>query len=289
MLESKVYSFSELVEALQKESLDNMPKHPEVVGKNVWKDNSINNEKAVKDIIKQTEKYNDVKQEERSTNPENIQDFNKTTLDVNFAYEPSDTYKDRVKSQVKGFTSVENEKNSDVKENNSLDFEGNEKFYDNNVEKQKEIAAQEEDDKNAGLKTHNKELQNNKANHIYKESKTMKRLKFNRTFLNEAQVLSKVPDHYRTDGNRFMIQDKAGTQYIVECKKDKHVDYIHTNIVQINNPEKIDEQFKRMMELSNYKSNEYFTGTDKKLNENAVVSENLDKVKDLMKRINEKK
>ncbi|MDE5888605.1 MAG: hypothetical protein K2H20_01150, partial [Bacilli bacterium] len=105
MLEAKTYTLSELMSVI-KESSDSKP----VMGKNVEKDNSQNNVKAVKDIMKQTEDYNDVGIVKRSTNPENIVDYNKTTLDVDFAYEPSKEYKERVKAQVKGYPSAENEK-----------------------------------------------------------------------------------------------------------------------------------------------------------------------------------
>lgn len=283
MLETKIYSFSELLEAIQKESLNNKP----VMGKNVQNDNSKNNEKAVNDILKQTKNYNDVKQEKRSTNPENITDFNKNPLDVDFAYEPSDSYKERVKAQVEGFPSVINKENSDVKDNESLDFEGNKKFYEKDVKKQKEVAAKKEDEKQSGLKTHNEKLANNKANHIYKESKTMKRLNFKREFLNEAQVLSRVPDDYKIDGNRFVMRDSKGAEYVVECHKDKHVDYIHTEIVQINNPKAINEFVKRTLELGNYKSEDYFTGTtnESRIQEDNTLNENLHKMKDLMKKL----
>ena len=122
MLEAKKYTFGELMEVLKESSDRSKP----IVGKNVWKDNSQNNVKAVKDIMKQTEEYNDVETKKRDTNPENIKDLNKSTLDVKFSYEPSKEYKERVKAQVHGFPSVQNEKDSKIEtENKSVDFEGN--------------------------------------------------------------------------------------------------------------------------------------------------------------------
>ena len=107
MLEAKKYTVGELKRILSESS-----EFDAKVGKNVWKDNSQNNVKAVNDILKQTKDFNDVDKEERNTNPENIVDYNKTTLDVDFAYEPSKEYKDRVMAQVEGFPSVENKKNT---------------------------------------------------------------------------------------------------------------------------------------------------------------------------------
>lgn len=278
MLEAKQYTFGELIEAIQKESLDYEP----VLGVNVEKDNSSNNVKAVKDIIKQTEAYNDVKQEKRSTNPEQIVDFNKTTLDSKFAYEPSKEYKDRVKAQVHGFPSVQNEKDSEIEENESLDFDGNKNFYDTNKKAHEEVADKEADIEHAGLVSHNLPKEKKNKDTFTNEHKTMKRLKYNKEFLNEAHVLKKVPDDYKVDGNKFMMEDINGMEYIIECKKDECVDYIHTTIVKVIDT-RIDEKIKRMNDLSGYKSKDYFVSTtcESRKVENSLLSENLEKVKQL--------
>lgn len=282
MLEDKEYTFSELVEII-KESPDRMKP---IVGKNVWKDNSQNNVKAVKDIMKQTDEYNDVKQEKRSTNPENIKDYNKTTLDVNFSYEPSDEYKKRVKAQVHGFPSVQNEKESKIKEeNDSLDFEGNENFYKNEKDKREEVSDKKIEIKHAGLKSHNLPKDNFKDKNIYtNENKKMKRLTYNKAFLNEEHVIKKVPDDYKTDGNKFIMRDVNGVEYVVECKKDKNIDYVYTKVVQVINRNALNEQFKRMKELTAYNSGEYNASStsESRKRENDIISENLAKTKNLV-------
>lgn len=285
MLEAKTYTFSELMEVIT-ESSDNKP----VVGKNVWKDNTQNNVKAVKDIMKQTDDYNDVKTSERSTNPENIKDFNKTTLDVNFSYEPSKEYKERVKAQVNGYPSVENEKNhknnDELDETDSLNYEGNKEFYKQNSEKQKEISDKKSDIKHAGLKSHNLPKKDFEDKNIFtNEDKKMKRLTYNKEFLSESQVLNKIPDNYKVDGNKFIMADKNNVQYVIECVKDKHIDYVYTNIVKVIQPEKvINETFNRMKELYGYKSSEYNQTSNAKTRqiENDKLSENLNIVKKLI-------
>ncbi len=288
MLEAKEYTFSELVEII-KESPD---RTKPIVGKNVWKDNSQNNVKAVKDIMKQTDEYNDVKQEKRSTNPENIKDYNKTTLDVNFSYEPSDEYKKRVKAQVHGFPSVQNEKESKIKEeNDSLDFEGNEKFYKNEKDKREEVSDKKTEIKHAGLKSHNLPKDNFKDKNIYtNENKKMKRLTYNKAFLNEEHVIKKVPDDYKTDGNKFIMRDVNGVEYVVECKKDKNIDYVYTKVVQVINRNALNEQFKRMKELTAYNSGEYnaCSTSESRKRENDIISENLAKTKNLVNKENVK-
>lgn len=284
MLEARKYTLGELMKVMLKESSEQKP----VVGKNVWRDNSQNNVKAVEDIMKQTKEYDDVKEEKRSSNPENITDYNKTTLDVNFSYEPSKDYKERVKAQVQGFPSVENKKISEIEKNDSLDFEGNDEFYKNNKKKQTEVSDVKIDTKHAGLKSHNLPKENFKDKTIFtNENKKMKRLQYNKAFLSEEHVLKKVPDDYKVDGNRFMMKDVNGVEYIVECTKDKTVDYVYTKVVQVINRNAVNEQLERIKQLTNYSSGKYFaqSTSESRKKEDNMVSESLKKVKELSKNV----
>lgn len=284
MLEARKYTLGELMKVMLKESSEQKP----VVDKNVWKDNSQNNVKAVEDIMKQTKEYDDVKEEKRSSNPENITDYNKTTLDVNFSYEPSKDYKERVKAQVQGFPSVENKKISEIEKNDSLDFEGNDEFYKNNKKKQTEVSDVKIDTKHAGLKSHNLPKENFKDKTIFtNENKKMKRLQYNKAFLSEEHVLKKVPDDYKVDGNRFMMKDVNGVEYIVECTKDKTIDYVYTKVVQVINRNAVNEQLERIKQLTNYSSSKYFaqSTSESRKKENNMVSESLKKVKELSKNV----
>ena len=256
--EKKVYTLSEFCKVL-KESQEFKARK----GKNVESEDKKNNEKAVNDILKQGKKFDGgLSDKKKKENPRDITDYNKTTLDNDFAYEPSKEYKDRVKAQVHGFPSAENEKNSKIEEeNDSLDFEGNKDFYEQNAEKRKKVADARQTDKHAGLKSHNLPKETFKDNTLYtNESRKMKRLNFSKTvFLNEAEMMKKIPDDMKIDGNKFYMKDAVGNEYLVECVKDKVVnDIIYTKVVDYKNKEKIDETFKRMKELYGYKSS---TGT----------------------------
>jgi hypothetical protein len=256
--EKKVYTLSEFCKVL-KESQEFKARK----GKNVESEDKKNNEKAVNDILKQGKKFDGgLSDKKKKENPRDITDYNKTTLDNDFAYEPSKEYKDRVKAQVHGFPSAENEKNSKIEEeNDSLDFEGNKDFYKQNAEKRKKVANARQTDKHAGLKSHNLPKETFKDNTLYtNESRKMKRLNFSKTvFLNEAEMIKKIPDDMKIDGNKFYMKDAVGNEYLVECVKDKAInDIIHTKVVDYRNKEKIDETFKRMKELYGYKSS---TGT----------------------------
>ena len=246
--EKKVYTLSEFCRVL-KESQEFKARK----GKNVESEDKKNNEKAVNDILKQGKAFDGgLSDKKKKENPRDITDYNKTTLDNDFAYEPSKEYKDRVKAQVHGFPSVKNEKKSKIEEeNDSLDFEGNKDFYEQNAEKRKEVADARQTDKYAGLKSHNLSKETFKDNTLYtNESRKMKRLNFSKTVF-----LKKIPDDMKIDGNKFYMKDAVGNEYLVECVKDKVInDIIHTKVVDYRNQEKIDEAFKRMKELYGYKS-----------------------------------
>ena len=224
------------------------------------------------------------KSEKRKTNPENIQDLNKTTLDVEFAYEPSKEYKDRVEAQVKGFPSKQNKENSKITDNKSLDFEGNEKFYDKQAAKSKTVNQIETDFKHSGLQSRELPKENFKNQTLYNENKTMKRLHYKNTkFLSEAQMLSKIPEDYKTDGNVFLMKDATGAEFIVECTIDDNFNFARFNVTKKPNKEAINEEFNRIQKLYEYKSSDYNVGTSTQTrkSENDNVSEMLQTVKKL--------
>ena len=252
--EKKVYTLSEFCRVL-KESQEFKARK----GENVESEDKKNNEKAVNDILKQGKEFDGgLSDEKKKENPRDITDYNKTTLDNDFAYEPSKEYKDRVKAQVHGFPSAKNEKDTKIKEENkALDFSGNDDFYKSQSEKRKKIANARETDKHAGLKSHNLPKETFKDNTIYtNESKKMKRLHFNKTvFVNESQMLKKIPDNMKFNGNKFFMKDSVGNEYLIECVQDKVIkDIIHTNIINYENKEKLNETFNRMKQLYSFKS-----------------------------------
>ena len=251
---NKVYTLSEIRNILREGQEFKAKK-----GENVDSEDKKNNGKAVNDILKDTKEYDGgLSDEKKKENPRDVDDYNRTTLDNDFAYEPSDDYKERVKAQVHGFPSVKNEKDTKIKEENkALDFSGNDDFYKSQSEKRKKIANARETDKHAGLKSHNLPKETFKDNTIYtNESKKMKRLHFNKTvFVNESEMLKKIPDNMKFNGNKFFMKDSVGNEYLIECVQDKVIkDIIHTNIINYENKEKLNETFDRMKQLYSFKS-----------------------------------
>lgn len=274
MLEkNKVYNLSEFCRVLR-ESQEFKAKK----GGDVESENKKNNGKAVNDILKQSKDYDGGIQDiTKREDPRDTDDFNKTTLDVDFDFEPNKAYKDKVKAEVEGKFSAKNAKDTKIeKENEGLDFEGNKEFY-----KTRQEIAKKRGDRRYALKTsglQSRELAKDKdfdkefkdkTLFAQNESKKMKRLHFSKTvFLNEEQMLNKIPDDMKTDGNKFYMKDSVGNEYLIECVRDKVLDdVIHTNVVDYRNKEKMNEMFIRMKELYGYKSESNRQNTGKFENE----------------------
>lgn len=287
MLEkNKVYNLSEFCKVLR-ESQEFKAKK----GENVDSEDKKNNEKAVKDILTKAKEYDGgIQNNPKREDPRDTLDFNKTTLEVDYDFEPNDAYKEKVKAEVEGKFSAKNAKNTDIeKENKGLDFEGNKKFYKERAKVSAERSKAHEVDKTSGLKTREKIKQNPDLKHKFEdntvftnESKKMKRLHFNKTvFLNEEQMIKKIPDDMKVDGNKFYMKDSVGNEYLIECVKDKVVnDVIHTNVVDYRNKEKIDETFNRMKELYGYKCSNNEQNSGKYENEmvGKLISESKEKL-----------
>lgn len=269
--------------------------------------NSSNNDKAVKEIIKNASELDkDAHRNDTPVKPRvEFPDYNKTTLDVNFEYEPDDAWKERVKAQAEGYPSVQNKEKNGYDQ--SLGFDGNENFYkarkemsnDRNdldtIERESGLKARIKKDKvdysdktafvnenkhsvkviGNGIDPSPKEFNTEeeavkyassikKGNPTYhvlvngkelslNEAKQIKRLIFkNTTFLSESQILSKVPEDYRIDENRFYMRDKTGTDYLIECKADPF-GYVHMQIVNKFNKQVINEELEKMKRLAGYK------------------------------------
>lgn len=216
--------------------------------------NSNNNDKAVKEIIKNaSELEKGVKRDDTPVKPRvEFPDYNKTTLDANFEYEPGKEWKDGVEAQAEGYPSVQNKEKNGYDQ--SLGFDGNENFYKARKEMSKDRNDLDTIERESGLKARIKKDEIDYSDKTsFNEAKQIKRLIFkNTTFLSESQVLSKVPEDYRVDENRFYMRDKTGTDYLIECKADPF-GYVHMEIVNKFNKQVINEELEKMKRLAAYK------------------------------------
>lgn len=282
----KTYTFGELKKVIKESADEFKPK----LGVNVTRDNIKNNEKAVKDIEKEVKEYDggleNAIDEKTVDTPENV-DYNRTTLDAEFVDEPGDAYIARVKAQAKGFPSVENEKKSKIEdENKGLDFTSNEKVYDDLKQRNAEFSKREVERKHAGLKSHNmpkKDFENpNMFKENKEETKKMKKLYFKHTkFLSESQMLKRIPDEYKTDGNKFVMKDCADNEYLVEWAIDSKFNYGEGKILQRGNRTQLNEDMKRIKNMFDYKSSNIFqtTNTQTRLTEEKKLSSFINDVR----------
>ena len=293
MLEkNKYYNLSEFCKVL-KESQQTKQEFKAKKGENVDNEDKKNNGKAVSDILDSAKEYDggiqDKAQKREDPRDTDTEYTRGDTLHYRYRFEPNEKHKADVKAQAEGFASDINKKNSKIKdENKGLDFEGNEEYYNDSKEDFEKMADRNYAERASGLKTRekiklNKDLDNAlKDKGIFKESKKMKRLHFNKTvFLNEEQMLKKIPDDMKINGNKFYMKDSVGNEYLVECVKDKVVeDVIHTNIIDYTNKEKINETFNRMKELYGYKSsnNEQNSGKYENQMVGKMISESKEKL-----------
>jgi len=250
-----------------------------VFGKNVPQDNKKINSDAYKDITKETEKYDGGLGSERkkgeSVTPANNRGM--SDLDYDSISKP---FKDRVKAQIKGYPSAENEKlHKDDKE-----F-GNAYYDSNNLSKDiadhaKEAKKESDKSKTDGLVSSKYKDETEKNSDTMFESKKISKIQFKHTqFLSEGHMLSKVPDEFKVEGKTFIMKDTADNEYLVEWTNKQ------PNVTKRLNKTQVNEEMNRIKALYGYKSKDYFTTTNSKsrMNENKEFSDMIDKARKLMK------
>ncbi len=278
MVIKEIYTISELLNEVSNAKQEFKAK----IGDGVESSNKKEQDKAVRDITKDAEKIDNPrrKQTDKVLPAAEPNDWNKTTMDVNFEVDAPKSYKDRVRAQALGYPSVYNMNNNDY--DPSLDFEGNKDFYDDRKKMSDRRNTLDTQERESGLKARMKTKTDYDNKTMFENSLPKKRLVFkNTTFLSEEQVLKAVPEDYRVDENRFFMQDRNGTDFLVECKADPF-GYVHMEIVNSLNKRQVNEELDKMRQLADYS----YTDTYKKVKRNCKstsdLTESLDIVRNLM-------
>ena len=222
------------------------------LGAGVKSDNKRNNEKSYKDAEKAAKDFDGGLKPEKKGELPAKEDFNKTTLDYNPRTEVSKEQKDNWKAQAKGYSSKLEEDNGIEKGGAEFDNDGKifNQIKDANDKVNKEKKALEK----SGIQGHNLDI---KEKNTMTEAKkpVAKRLNFSHTkFLNEAQMLSRIPEEYKKDGQVIYMNDKAGNEYVVECTLSESTGFIETNVVSYKNDKLMNEQIERINQLFDYKT-----------------------------------
>lgn len=215
------------------------------------------NEKAYSDIKKETEKYDGglTKQGKKLGGGISATD-NKGMHDL--AYDNiSKPFKDRVKSQMKGYVSKDAEDKHKNDEFGNATFDKDENVY--NAAKEHAKAVKQGKDTAAEIGLTSRELSKNdieKNSETMEESKKIKMLSFKNTkFLSEGHMRTMIPDEYKVEGKKFIMRDGSDNQYLVEWTAKE------PNVTKKLNMKLVNEQKERIKQLWGYKSAEAKTST----------------------------
>lgn len=279
-MERKIINVGEL-RKLIKESSEFKAK----LGPNVEGENKKNNEKSYKDSEKKTKDFDGGLRanSKKNSDLDRSDDLNQGMLDYTPKTEVNDDYKKRVKAQAKGYVSVEDEKNGSKDKDG--EFDDNARIY-NSMKKNADVRNKAKVEReHAGIVGSNTEKK--EKNTMYENNTPKpKRLTFKKTtFMNESQMISRIPEQYKIDGQRIYMRDKDDNEYIVECTKSEKSGKIDINILNFNNERVLNEQMDRMNKLFGYSVNEAQGNmTNKeKINESTNFQDILNKARELNK------
>jgi hypothetical protein len=223
------------------------------LGPNVEADNKKNNEKSYKDSEKRAKDYDGGLAKEEKKNLPEKGDYNRTTLDYNPISEPDKATKDRIEAQAEGYSS-KLEKDNDIEKVGN--FDGNKKIAKQFKDQAEKISDERAELAHTGLQARMMDKDKFKKNTMLESKPGAKRLRFKHTkFMNESQVLTRIPEQYKVDGQVIYMCDKADNEYIVECVRSERSGLIETNIVSYGNKTAMNEQMNRIQELMGFKTN----------------------------------
>lgn len=235
------------------------------------------NDKAYADFNKETSKYDGgLTKKSKKKNIQIVSD-NRGMGDLEFD-NINKPYADRVKSQMKGYVSKEAEDKHKDDEFGNAEYDNEGNFY--KASKEHAEKSKWGKDKAAEITPEGDKLKDEikKQSHTMYENK-VKRLNFKKTqFLSEGHMLSKVPDEFKVEGNRFVMRDSAKNEYLVEWHANE------PNVEKKTNMYLVNEQKERIKQLWGYKSAEANTSSPSyRLQENNEFADMVNKARKLMK------
>ena len=262
---SRVYKVSDLRDII-KESVNEFEP---MKGKNVDKENKANNEKAYSETAKRTKSYDGGAKKDKKKSYVYPNTPNKGMQDLQYDTPVPESVKKNVASQMKGYTSAENEK-LHKKDETPLDYV--------EMDGMKERAVQNKKNRDTateigltGRQLNTKDVE--KLRDTVFESKAV-RYKYKQTvFLNEEHMLVKLPDEAKREGKKCIMEDAKGTTYYVVW---------HDENPEVLNKTRVNEQANKIMNLIDYKSEPIHTTNKMRVNENAMVADMMNKVRRLM-------
>lgn len=261
----KVHEIKAMLEEAKNEVKAKLGNNVDSGNEKINQDSYKESEKRMKDFNKNTKMPEGAKYKKA--------DFNRTLLDV-MPEDLPENYKERVKSQVMGYTS-EAEKNNGIEK--SGDFETNKDIYDEFKKSGEEYKKNKTALKKSGLQARewpDKVFDTEK--NIYENN--IKIVSFKKTeFITENHMKSKIPDDFKIEGKVFYMKDKNRNSYLIEWSNGE------ANILEHSNPQGMDESVNRMRALYNYtsKESEKMNNKDRINESNSMIENMLNKVRKL--------
>ena len=239
------------------------------IGNGVESGNKANNGKAYSDAKKRAKDFDGGLSDEVGEKKADYkkEDFNKTLMD----YTPDNVtpeYKKRVKKEfVNG--DDENEKVYKELKKSGEEQQKNEKelkksglqareWPDEVFDKGNMYESRDGFDMRKMLNSLNEKTTRKQFNESHVKTVLFKKTEF----LNEAHMISRIPDDFKKNGTSFKMKDKNGSEYLVEWDNNK------ANIIEHVNKKGMDESISRMKELFDYRSCDTKTNYSDRLNEN---------------------
>jgi len=242
-------------------------------------DTKKTNEKAYSDIKKETEKYDGglTKKDSKKLGGGISATDNKGMHDL--AYDNiSKPFKDRIKSQMKGYVSKDAEDKHKNDEFGNATFDNDGSIY-NAAKDHAEAVKRGKDTASeiglTGRELNKKDIEKNRE--TMEETKKIKMLSFKNTqFISEGHMMSKIPDEYKKDGNKFIMRDSSDNQYLVEWSSEP-------TVTKKVNMKLVNEQKERIKQLWGYKSAESHISTSNfRVQENNEFADMVKKARKLM-------
>lgn len=239
------------------------------IGNGVESGNKTNNGKAYSDAKKRAKDFDGGLSDEVGEKKADYkkEDFNKTLMD----YTPDNVtpeYKKRVKKEfVNG--DKENEKIYKELKKSGEEQQKNEKelkksglqareWPDEVFDKDNMYESRDGFDMRKMLNSLNEKTTRKQFNESHVKTVLFKKTEF----LNEAHMISRIPDDFKKNGTSFKMKDKNGSEYLVEWDNNK------ANIIEHVNKKGMDESISRMKELFDYRPSDTKTNYSDRLNEN---------------------
>lgn len=236
------------------------------------------NRKAYSDITKETEEYDGGLSKKSNKVGGGISATdNKGMHDLTFD-SINQPYKDRIKSQMKGYVSkdAEDKHKNDAFGNAKFDNDGD--IYNAAKDHAKAVKRGKDTASEIGLtgrELNKKDIEKNRE--TMEETKKIKMLSFKNTqFISEGHMMSKIPDEYKKNGNKFIMRDSANNQYLVEWSSQP-------TVTKKVNMKLVNEQKERIKQLWGYKSAESKTSTSSfRMQENNEFVDMVNKARKLI-------